>query len=480
MEKENKKNYFKYSPSNYAFRNPLIALHKLKDSNTGEDIYTFLLNYEQNGKKEYIVLGTIENTENLKEKSELIRDFCYKQMEQNADGTNEFYNLERLINIIENKDIPFNFTSEGIDVLLKDSDKYKNLTMTYSVLEDETGKANKLKRNYSLDTIEKIKRSTPDLNEYIKWARRRKLLLQRMPSSERELFLKGENIKNFIEEKNLDVILEERRNILIDYLMQNYPLYEYKSASAVDNKNMLSQYICENQTEISIQEELERQNEEQHVKADNQYFNISNNYIDAKEKGVTADAKILLEKLEDKLFEKYTKTGETHKRTLSTIQNYQKFFELIKGKRDFNARYLALKYNKIDFSVLTNCFDKFCKDAELKNYLKKKIDYINNVKLEKVEDKDYKQNMSVSDLYNFLAKSSTRKNSKRDEDVALMYAYESLKKQIILQNRDAVEKYNEYAGKSGFGYEIDYKEERNSEIIPESAKMFYETASRER
>lgn len=480
MGKENKKNYLKYSPSKYMLNNPLISLHKLKDYNTEEEIYTFLLNYEEEGKEEYIVLGIIDNTENLKENSEQIRDYIYKQIEQNVEGTNEFYNLERLINEINNKQIPFKFTLEGIEVLLRDSHKYRELTTTYSVIEDETGKANKLKKNFDIETTDKIKQSTPNIKERIKWARRRKLLLDRMPINERELFLKGENIKKFTEEKNLDVILEERRNILVDYLMQNYPVYEYKSTSKEDNTNILNKYIYEKQKGIVLEEEMEKQNEEQDIRLDEQYFNISNKYLNAKEKGVSIDAKIILEKLEDKLFEKYTKTGETHKRTISTIQNYEKFFELLKTRRDFNARYLALQYNKIDFSVLKGCFEKFSKDEELKIYLDKKIEYIKDIQLEKVEDRDYKQNMSVADLYDFLAKSSTRKFAKKDEDVALIYAYESLKKQIILENRDAVEKYNEYADKSGFGCKIPYEKEKNLENIPESAKRFYEVENRER
>lgn len=481
MGKENKKNYLKYSPLKYMYKKPLISVHKLKDYDTEEDIYTFLLNYEDEGKEENIVLGIIENTENLKENSEEITDHIFKQIEQNAEGANEFYNLERLINEINNKQIPFKFTLEGIDVLLRDSYKNRELTTTYSVIEDETGKVNRLKKNFDLEITDKIKQDTPNIMARIKWARRRKLLLDKMPTSERELFLKGENIKKFTEEKNLDVILEQRRNIIVDYLMQNYPVYDYKIEDKADgNTNILGEYIYEKQKGIILEEEMEKQKEEQDITSKNQYINISNQYLSAKEKGVSIDAKIILEKLEDKLFEKYTKTGETHRRTISTIQNYEKFFELLKTRRDFNARYLALEYSKIDFSVLRNCFEKFSRDKELKTYLDKKIDYIKDRQLEKVEDSDYAQNTSVSDLYDFLAKSSTRKFVKKEEDVALIRAYESLKKQIILNNKDAVEKYNEYADKSGFGCKIPCEKRRKVENIPESAKCFYETGNRER
>ena len=237
--------------------------------------------------------------------------------------------------------------------------------------------------------------------------------------------------------------------------------------------------IYERQKGISIKEEIEKQSEEQDISLKDQYINISDQYLNAKEKGVSIDAKIILEKLEDKLFEKDAQTGETHKRTISTIQNYQKFFELLKTRRDFNARFLALQYNKIDFDVLRDCFEKFSNDKELKTYLDKKIDYIKDMQLEKIRDSDYKKNMSVSDLYNFLAKSSTRKFAKKDEDVALIYAYESLKKQIVLENMEAIKKYNEYADRSGFGCEISYKNEKSSEKIPESAKKFYEASGRE-
>lgn len=481
MEKENKKNYLKYSPSKYMIKNPLISVHKLKDYDTEEDIYTFLLNYEEEGKEEHIVLGIIENTENLKENSEEVRNYICKQIEQNAEGANEFYNLERLINEINNKQIPFKFTLEGVDVLLRDSYKCRELTTTYSVIEDETGKVNKLKKNFDLGVTDKIKQDTPNIMERIKWARRRKLLLDKMPTSEKELFLKGENIKKFTEEKNLDVILEQRRNIIVDYLMQNYPVYDYKSANKEeDNTSILDKYIYEKQKGIVLEEEMEKQKEDQDISVGKQYINISNEYLNAKEKGVSIDAKIILEKLEDKLFEKYAKTGETHRRTISTIQNYEKFFELLKTRRDFNARYLALQYNKIDFSVLRDCFEKFSRDEELKVYLDKKIDYIKDIQLEKVEDTDYKKNMSVSDLYDFLAKSSTRKFAKKEEDIALIYAYESLKKQIIFKNIEAVEKYNEYADKSGFGCEIPNEKRRSLENIPESAKEFYETENRVR
>lgn len=469
MDKEAKKTYVKYSPKVFKEKEPNIYLYQLSEEvSENEDIYTFVLDYENEGNIDQIILAKMRNSNNLKENSEKIIEYMKNQIMNNAKESAEFYNFEKINMDVESQKLPFEFTLEGKEVLLQNNPQEKAITKTYSIHESGTGKRDVLKKQLNLDNMYKLENSKKDVEDTMKWYHRRKIILEKLSPEEKELFLKGENIKNIIEENNIDVVLDDRKRMITEYLIQNYPL-----AYFINNKenNWSETYIEGKQNKIPYEQRVERQRERRSEKN----RSLSEEYVLKKEKSLTIDAKIVLERIENKIFERYAQTGEINQRTMDTIQNYERFFELIKTGRDVNARYLALQYKKIDFEVLKTCINKLSSDQELKTYLDKKIDYVKSVDLKmEVGTEDYRTNGSVHDLYQFLANSSERPYAKDEEQITLLDTYEVLKEAIIEQNREAIEKYNEYAEKSGF--EIAVPEQRTKYVttIPQSVKDMYE------
>ena len=50
-------------------------------------------------------------------------------------------------------------------------------------------------------------------------------------------------------------------------------------------------------------------------------------------------------------------------RTMNTLYNYARFFDLIKNGRELNARIYAAKLVKIDFSIMKKIFNKMFVDG---------------------------------------------------------------------------------------------------------------------
>lgn len=61
----------------------------------------------------------------------------------------------------------------------------------------------------------------------------------------------------------------------------------------------------------------------------------------------------------------------------------------------------------------------------------------------------YQNNESVRDLYNFLAKSSSREHTIADEEKKVLDTFDSIKVELIKSNIKAIKSYNRYAEKSG-------------------------------
>ena len=195
-----------------------------------------------------------------------------------------------------------------------------------------------------------------------------------------------------------------------------------------------------------------------------------------KEKGIAISAKEILEKIQEKtendILEK-SKKGFTEReeidnnRTLNTLKNYSRFFDLIKTSRNVNARIAAKKLYRIDFSVMKKLFERVTNDKELIKYIELKGKSINDIeeqdnkKSQINEDKEsilfqrdmkfdyYQNNESVRDLYNFLAKSSSREHTIADEEKKVLDTFDSIKVELIKSNIKAIKSYNRYAEKSG-------------------------------
>lgn len=210
-----------------------------------------------------------------------------------------------------------------------------------------------------------------------------------------------------------------------------------------------------------------------------------------KEKGIAIDAKILLEKIQNKFEENMLNesingkmTGEeeiTLTRTMNTLNNYARFFDLIKNGRELNARIYAAKLVKMDFSVMQKLFMKVNKDSEIIKYIALKAKEIEEMQDDNVLSvstyEDYNRD-SVKELNKFLIKSSIRKHTKEDDEQKILDTFDSMKVELIKNNIEALRKYNYYAEKNGI-YTCPLpeegkqdKKEENKPILKSLQKMY--------
>ena len=417
-----------------------ISFYKFKTTKPGvtkNDIGVLILKYNIDNIPQEVIMGTLENSGNSIEQARIIKNLIEQQLKNNSKNETNFKSFKELNDYITKKQIPFNLTVEGSGILVYNKTEKKNFPRTYYE-EEYKDKNSALKCNYTLDRIQEMEKTVKEYQEEIfkqieideKWKQRRELILKKLEDNEeKKLFLKGEKIAQLIEDTDTPKILKEQKDIIADYLIENYEMFGDSDV------------------------EIEKKGAER-----------LKDYVAIKEKGIAIDAKIILEeiltKYEQKLFDSdlannYSTNAndiERAKRTIDTINNYCRFFDCIKTGRDFNARLVALKFSKIDFSVVRKVFtDHINKpDKELLKYLELKENEINDIQLKpEVNIQDYKSADSVKDLYKFLAHSSVREHTKVADEKKQVEAYNSIKVDLIVDNVEAIQKYNYYAEKSG-------------------------------
>lgn len=433
--------------------NHKINFYYLKDEKNQIDKGAFILKYKYKGIDQEVIIATMDKAGNHIENAKNIIELIESQLEANFKGKTDYKKFEQLRNYINKSQSPFSFTMEGSDIYFcaKEGDnvfkrtyyerinKFKKNTIECLYTDDEMKRMKKERQDRTQQLVNKIEKNT-------KWKKRRELILQKLPTEEEKIqFLQGEKISEIFQE-NEECIITNRRDVVADYLIENY----------------------------------ENANDE-----NSDGFKDLEKYLEIKEKGLSIDAKIILERIQNKYFENIQEKGgeisPKDERTMNTLDNYKSFFELIKTGRDFNARFLALKWKKIDFGIVNKFFELYSqKDVELLNYLQLKEDVINDIQIqEKVGLDDYKKHESIRNLYNFLAHSHLRNYTKDDDKEFMLDTYDKMREEVVNNNIESVEKYNYYAEKNGlFICPVDSKK-RNKEIQNESTtvKRLYEVDS---
>lgn len=392
---------------------PKVILRQLIDDNEN-NMWTIILKYKtlENVPQE-VIMGTLDNTPQRKDKAIEIISLIIKQLKENVltDSGYEYY--EKLSQYVKRDNIPFKLTMEGTDILSSKSPKNKAITRT--CFENEQGKIESL---FAKEDLEKIKSERKnELIEYInqkkeidKWQERREKILNIIEPEEKQKFIKGENITKFIKEIDEDII--KKQKIVADYLLEAF---------------------------------------EEERSGNNPKYALVKGYLKIKEKGIAIDVKRNLEGIETKCFktikENKGKISLEEQKNIEKIEDYKNFFDLIKNGQDWNARLFALRLKKIDFKVLKNLIKAVdYQDTELIQYLYKKEDMINELQTDSI-DVDYEYD-SVKDIYQFLLHSSIREKTKSDDEHVISGVYEHIKREIIESNMDEVELYNNYAEKS--------------------------------
>lgn len=412
--KESKK--IKYSTrifENKTNEKPKIVLRELTKEE--KRLWTLILKYNTSENiPQEVIMGMLGDTTEKKEKAAEIIKLIIGQIRENVISETGYKNYEELSQYIQNQNIPFKLTMEGTEILTTKSKD--DIEIERTCFEDEHGK---IENKFNKEMLEQKKRErNAELKEYIqekqkieKWIKRKEKILNSLNKEEKQKFLNGEKITEFLKEKDEDI--EFKKNITSEYLLEAYK-----------DKN----------------------------KNENPRMNLLKGYLMIKEKGLAIDTKITLEELESRYYENIKeKNGEISSddyEKLEILEDYKTFFDLVKTGMDWNARVFALKLKKINFNGLKKLFEKFkSNDEELLNYFNIKEKMIKDVQTDNIEV-DYNENNSVKELYEFLLNSSIREKTKKDDEYIISGIYEHIKREIVANNIDEIECYNHYAKKS--------------------------------
>lgn len=446
-----KSNEINYSPK--IFENqPQINFYKVqeeKEYGNIENIGVFILKYKINGIQQEAIIGKLKNEYRAFEKAKEIKELIEKQLKENVNENNELKSFNELKKFVLLNKLPFEFTMEGSDIITYTGKEDIQVRRTY--YEETNGDKNsRIQCLYSQEKMREFARERKQNNREIlkqieankKWNKRRSLILNLLSNDEeRKKFLKGEKISEIVELTDEKTILENYRTEIIEYISENYELYGNS------------------------------ENEIEKVTSTNSFAD----FLSLKEKGIAIDIKKILEdiqrKFEEDLLEN-SKKGFTEKeeinnrRSLNTLENYSRFFDLIKAGKELNARLVATSIYNINFDIMKKLIERATNDKELVQYIELKGKSIKDIQTQdqnknQINEKSdaiqyqrdmkyeyYKENESVRELYKFLSKASTRKYTKKEEDKKLLDTFDSIKVDLIKNNIEAVQKYNYYAEKS--------------------------------
>lgn len=442
---------------------PRISFYKFRNNEFGvqkKDIGVFILKYKIDDILQEVIIGKLENEDNAFEKAKKIKLMIENQLMENSKEKSNYTSLKELKDYITVNEIPFKLTIEGSDIIAYDGVENKEITRTYYE-KDYKDKNSTLECMYPPEVIQEMERKRRETSNDIlaqmdldgKWEKRRELILANFKSDEEKmLFLKGEKIASLVQDTDRRRILQERKDDIADYLIENYEMYG-DSSNKIERKGAMR----------------------------------FEDYVAIKEKGIAIDAKIVLEevlsKFEEQLLNKHSEIKPEEKRTMDSLNNYCRFFDLVKARRDTNARILALKISKIDFDVVQSFFSRYAsKDKELLKYIELKGKEISDLDVKpEVNIEDYRNTQSIQNLYDFLAHSSVRKYTRENDERKQIEVYNSIKVDLIKDNIKAIQKYNYYAEKNGLyicplpeGKEAIKLANEKREKIPNSLKKLSE------
>lgn len=395
---------------------PTIILRDLikeKEGKEEKNIWTIILKYEIKGAPQEVVMGMLGDTAERKDKAKEIINLIIKQLEENVISQAGYEHYTKLSQYVQTENIPFRLTMEGIEILSSKSKENISIPRTYYI-----NTQGKLDCRYTQKELEEMKEQRKTgISEYMKkqrilqkWNERRTKILESFNGEkQKQSFLKGEGITEFI--NKTDKNKNAKKDIIAEYLLESFEK---------DDK-------------------------------DSPRFNLAKGYLNIKEKGIVIEIKRNLEDIENR----YYKAIEENKGNVSleeynrleTIEDYKNFFDLVKVGKDWNAR-LNFKIKKIDFDTLRKLFKAInYNDKEVLEYLDLKEDMIKDIQTEEIEA-DYNKHDSVKELYKFLLHSSIREKTQDDDEHIVSGIYDHVKREIIENNYEEVELYNHYAEKS--------------------------------
>ena len=386
--------------------------------------------------KEEVIIGKLKNTNRAFEKAREIKELIENQLIENSKGQGKLQAFRQLNRLVNENNLQFEFTMEGTDIITYSGEEsiavrrtyyekenaYKNSCIKCLFSSEEMERFAKERKNNNIQLLNKF-----DMNE--KWKRRRELILKRQETdADKKLFLEGEKISKIIEEADDENVLKNYKDVVADYITENYQKYG-------------------NLTDGEEKDSATREFQE---------------YVNLKEKGIAIDAKILLEEVQNKIEKKFVEQRkeknmtkeeiEKQIETENTFNSYARFFDLIKGGRELNARIVA-KLTKIDFTKMKRIFSKFHKDDEILKYIDLKEKEIREMKdetyvLSVSTYEDYNKD-SVKELNSFLIRSSIREHTRQDDEEKILDTFDQMKVELIKHNIEALKKYKYYAEKNG-------------------------------
>ena len=370
--------------------------------------------------KEEVIIGKLKNTNRAFEKAREIKELIENQLIENSKGQGKLQAFRQLNRLVNENNLQFEFTMEGTDIITYSGEEsiavrrtyyekenaYKNSCIKCLFSSEEMERFAKERKNNNIQLLNKF-----DMNE--KWKRRRELILKRQETDE---------------EADDENVLKNYKDVVADYITENYQKYG-------------------NLTDGEEKDSATREFQE---------------YVNLKEKGIAIDAKILLEEVQNKIEKKFVEQRkeknmtkeeiEKQIETENTFNSYARFFDLIKGGRELNARIVA-KLTKIDFTKMKRIFSKFHKDDEILKYIDLKEKEIREMQdetyvLSVSTYEDYNKD-SVKELNSFLIRSSIREHTRQDDEEKILDTFDQMKVELIKHNIEALKKYKYYAEKNG-------------------------------
>ena len=432
--------------SNKSLKSGRLVIKEVKKNNDdSKQMWGITLKYELDGKQQEITIATLGEIDGLGEKAKTINELIEKQLIANKNEEKGFKYYESLQNYLKVENIPFSLTLEGTEVLSYKKKEKTTIDTTFAV--DQYGRLYTKFTEEQLKNLKKTHKS--DLQEYFirqknieKWEERRKKILNKCGPEEKERFLKGEKITQYIEETTKTP--EAKKTLAGDYLIEA---------------------LEENQDPHKLE--------------------LAKGLFAMQDKGFAIDVKVVLEKQRDKLYnaiqEEKTdkKTMDAVLQLLTRMDEYAILFDLVKDGKQLNARY-RYEWKKLNLSeVKALCKSYNPEDKEIQKYIDLKEKTLQDKTLNKVEkENNYNDSENMKQLYKFLMRAKVRDYTNTDGlysaknivvdngNYLANRLYEHIIRELAEYNLENIETYNEYAKKSGgvFVYDVNNTEKRKEPI----------------
>ena len=256
---------------------PQINFYKVEEERqdgTIENTGVFILKYEINGIQQEAIIGKLKNTNRAFEKAKDIKELIENQLRENSKSSNNLNNFNQLKKFVTLNNLPFELTMEGSDIITYTGRENISVRRTYYEKTSED-KNSKIKCLYSPEEMLEFARERKINNKELfgqiennkKWNKNRVVILKILTNKENQKeFLKGEKIANLVETTDEKLILQNYKELIVEYLKESY------------------------EKDGNSENELER----------NDATNSFSDYLAIKEKGIAISAKEILEKIQEK------------------------------------------------------------------------------------------------------------------------------------------------------------------------------------